>query len=107
LNGSSVTFTPTVAPTQSQPSSTNTYVIQTNPNFGSCNGTTLPRFAGSCQVTNVTTGSATLATGLSISFGDCTQGYKYLQPGSQVIVDGVINVDQKSIQAYSVKQATL
>lgn len=38
-------------------------VVQTDANFGSCNDQTLPRFAGSCQITSVTVGKAILATG--------------------------------------------
>lgn len=63
-------------------SSSATYVVQTNKNFGSCSNNALPRFAGSAKITNVDVGTLTLSTGHQVVFGDCTSGLKYIKPGS-------------------------
>lgn len=69
-----------------------TYIVQTDKNFGSCSNNVYPRFAGSAKITNVDIGTLTLSTGHQVVFGDCTSGLNYIQPGTEIIVDGVVNV---------------
>lgn len=50
---------------------------------------------------------ATLSTGQQITFGNCTSGLTNLKPGAEIIIDGVVNVNKKVIQAFAIKQASL
>ena len=87
---------------------TGNFIVQTAKDFGSCNGgSSFPKFAGSAKIVDIQVGIATLSTGQKITFGDCTTGLSVLRPGAEIIVDGVVNVDKKEIQAYVLREASL
>jgi hypothetical protein len=89
-------------------SNTGNYIIETAKDFGSCNSaSSYPRFAGSAKIVEIASGVATLSTGQQITFGDCTSGLTNIRPGAEIVVDGVVNVDRKTIQIYNVKPASL
>lgn len=89
-------------------SNTGNYIIETAKDFGSCNSaSSYPRFAGSAKIVEIASGIATLSTGQQITFGDCTTGLTNIRPGAEIVVDGVVNVDRKTIQIYNVKPASL
>lgn len=84
------------------------YIVQTAKDFGSCNsGSSYPKFAGSAKIVDISVGVATLSTGQQITFGDCTSGLSNIRPGAEIVVDGVVNVDKKTIQVYKVGPAIL
>lgn len=83
------------------------FIVQAAADFGECNGSTHPRFAGSAKIIDIKDGMATLSTGHKITFGKCTTGLSNLKPGAEIVVDGVVNVNKKIIQAYSIKEAVI
>lgn len=106
LNGSSPIFN-SLGGWAKDTTSNNNYIIQAAKDFGECGGSSYPKFAGVAKVVNIQAGVATLSTGQQVTFGDCTKGLTTLKAGADIVVDGVVNVDKKVIQAYTIKAASL
>ena len=106
LDGSTTTFN-SLGGWQKDTSYTGNFIVQTAKDFGSCNGSSYPRFAGSAKIVDISAGIATLSTGQQITFGDCTSGLNVIKPGAEIIVDGVVNTDKKVIQVFNVKEASI